>query len=621
MAGPLKGRLRQLENQENRKILSRGQVQGELTWDLTHIYENDAAYFKAIGELETAVAEFTARFEGRLDGAETIVAALKDYEGILIRIDRLSHYGELYVAVDRTDPVYLKNYLNLQSHLAPIHGALAFLQNEILSQDTGVIQAAADQAAGYAPFLKDLLRYKPHTLSHETEKVMATLKETFAVPFEIYETAKLADLVFPPFTAGDKEYPLSFVNFEGEYEYDPDPVVRRAAFRAFSEKLADYKYTIGTAYAAQIRNEKIESVIRRYDSVFDYLLMPHKIDRTLYDRQLDVIMEELSPHMRRYAALIKRVHGLAELHYADLKLDLDPGFEPEVSVAESREYVRNALRILGGDYEDMVNTALAERWIDFVQNQGKSTGAFCASPAGIHPYILISWTNRMREVFVLAHELGHAGQTILTRERQNYINDNLSMYAVEAPSTMNEMLMADYLMSNSSDLRFKRWVTASLIARTYFHNFVTHFLEGYFQREVYRIADQGGALRTEDFSELFKDTLEKFWGEEVVMDSGAELTWMRQPHYYMGLYPYTYSAGLTIATGVMERIRQEGQAAVDDWRHVLSMGGILDPVEFARQAGVDITTDQPLKAAVKYIGSLVEELYVLTEALEKATGL
>ncbi|MFB0918180.1 MAG: M3 family metallopeptidase, partial [Clostridiaceae bacterium] len=401
------------------------------------------------------------------------------------------------------------------------------------------------------------------------------------------------------------------------YEYNKDPKVRREAFKTFSKKLGEYKETIGAAYAAQIRNEKLESEIRGYSSVFDFLLMKHKVTREMYDRQLDVIMEELAPHMRRYAKLLKKSHGLEKMMDPDLKIDLDPDFEPEISVDGSKEYVMNALGVLGDDYKEMVKTAMEERWIDFVQNIGKSTGAFCASPPEVHPYILISWTERMREVFVLAHELGHAGHTVLTSKNQTYLNDNLSMYAIEAPSTMNEMLMADYLLKTNTDLRFQRWVISSIISRTYFHNFVTHFLEGYYQREVYKVIDEGGALGAEDFSRIFKETLVKFWGEDIELTEGAELTWMRQPHYYMGLYPYTYSAGLTISTGILGRIQKEGQPAIDDLRKILSMGGINNPLEFAKAAGIDISTDKALKDTVVHIGSLIDDLYRLTDELGK----
>jgi oligoendopeptidase F len=326
-------------------------------------------------------------------------------------------------------------------------------------------------------------------------------------------------------------------------------------------------------------------------------------------------MEKLAPHMRKYAKLIQKIHGIEEMTFADLKLAVDPDYEPEISVEESKKYIEGALSVLGDDYLEAVRRAYKERWIDFVQNKGKSTGAFCSSPYGSHPFILISWTERMREVFVLAHELGHAGHFYLCHKNQNIFDTRPSLYFIESPSTMNEMLMANYLMKNNDDLRFKRWVLSSMISRTYYHNFVTHLLEAAYQREVYKIIDEGGSVQASKLNQLKRETLEKFWGDAVKINEGAELTWMRQPHYYMGLYPYTYSAGLTIATQVSQRILKEGQPAINDWREVLKSGGTKTPVELAKMAGVDITTDKPLLDTIEHIGSIIDEIIKLTDEI------
>ena len=222
----------------------------------------------------------------------------------------------------------------------------------------------------------------------------------------------------------------------------------------------------------------------------------------------------------------------------------------------------------------------------------------------------------MREVFVLAHELGHAGHFYLAQQNQNIFDTRPSTYFVEAPSTMNEMLMANYLMETMDNPRMKRWVLSSMISRTYYHNFATHLLEAHYQREVYKIIDAGGSVQAATLNKLKKETLEKFWGDTVKINEGAELTWMRQPHYYMGLYPYTYSAGLTIATEVSKRVLNEGKVALDDWKEVLKAGGTKTPVELAQMAGVDITTDKPLLNTIEHIGNIIDEIISLTEEIE-----
>ena len=184
---------------------------------------------------------------------------------------------------------------------------------------------------------------------------------------------------------------------------------------------------------------------------------------------------------------------------------------------------------------------------------------------------------------------------------------------------MNEMLMANHLLNNSDDLRFKRWVISAIIARTYYHNFVTHLLEAAYQRKVYERIDAGESVNAGILNSLKRSVLEEFWGADVEIQEGAELTWMRQPHYYMGLYPYTYSAGLTISTQVSQRVLKEGQPAVNAWLEVLQAGGTKTPVELSKMAGVDITTEQPLRDTISFIGSLIDQLESLTAEIEVAS--
>ena len=336
----------------------------------------------------------------------------------------------------------------------------------------------------------------------------------------------------------------------------------------------------------------------------------------MYDRQIDVITEKLAPHMRRYARLLKKKYGLDKMTFADLKIAVDPEFDPKVTVAESREIVREALSILGDDYREMVDRAYRERWIDFAKNIGKSTGGFCADVFRQNSYILLNWNDRMSDVFTVAHELGHAGQSMYGDRAQSYYDADPTSYLVEAPSTMNELLLAHYLTKTKEDKRFRRWVLSSLISNTYYHNFVTHLREAWYQREVYKIVDAGGSVNADILSDLFRKNLELFWGEDAEIPEGAELTWMRQPHYYMGLYSYTYSAGLTVATQAMLRIEKEGRTAVDDWKRFLAAGGTESPADLAKIAGVDITTDGPLCASIDYIGSVIDEICRLTEEID-----
>lgn len=597
------------------ELLSRKDVKKELTWDLTLIYKDEAALMADADRLEKLTGEIESLYKGKLGSAETVNKCLDEYREAVGIITLIGNYCELATSVDYYDTHNMELAGKMNRKLSECMSRLSFIDSELAVQDNAVIEEAVNSSEANANYLKDVLRGKPHLLNPETERVLTALSQTTGAPYEIYNTVKLADMKFPDFEVDGRKYPLGYSLFEDDYEYDERTDVRRTAFEAFSSKLCEYENVTAAAYNAAVQYEKTMADLRGFDNVFASLLFGQKVDESMYNRQIDLIMEKLAPHMRKYAKLIGRVHGLDKVTYADLKLPVDTEYSPKLTLEESKDYVTKGLSILGDDYVKMVETAYKERWFDFAQNKGKSTGGFCASPYGKNSFILLSWNGRMSDVFTIAHELGHAGHFKACNSAQSIFDTNVSTYFVESPSTMNELLLGHYLLKTSDDKRFRRWVLANMVGNTYYHNFVTHLLEAAYQREVYAKVQAGESVQAETLSGIMKNVLEKFWGDAVELTGGAELTWMRQPHYYMGLYSYTYSAGLTIATQVCKRIEKEGQPAVDDWKKVLAAGSTKPPVELAAMAGIDISTDDPLLDTIETIGDMIDEICRLTDEL------
>lgn len=594
----------------------REEVPVKETWDLKDLFTSDQAFYQTLEQVVQMSLDFNHTYYQKLNNIETIEKALDEYERILIEIDRLYNYPELRLSVDTSNEEAQKVNAKLNTTSGKLAGLLSFVDSEILELPDEIISELRSQTK-YPHFIKQLQDRKPYQLSADVEKVLATLTPTLRSPFELYGTTKSLDINFESFDYEGVTYPLDYATFENEYEDHPSPEFRRKSFRAFSDALRQYQHTTAATYNMQVQQEKIEADLRGYDSVIDYLLQDQEVTKDMFDRQIDVIMSDLAPVMQKYAKIIQRVHNLDKMRFEDLKISIDPNFEPEISIEESKKYIYGALKVLGNDYVKMLESAYDYRWIDFAQNKGKDTGAYCASPYITHSYVFISWTGKMAETFVLAHELGHAGHFALAQNHQNLLESEASMYFVEAPSTMNEMLMANYLFNSSNNPRFKRWVIGSILSRTYYHNMVTHLLEAAYQREVYSRVDNGESLTAPLLNEIMLNTYKAFFGDTVEMTDGVELTWMRQPHYYMGLYSYTYSAGLTIGTVVSQCIKKEGQPAVDRWLKTLQAGGSQSPIELAQIAGVDITTDAPLKETINYISNLVDELEVLTYQIEE----
>jgi oligoendopeptidase F len=453
-----------------------------------------------------------------------------------------------------------------------------------------------------------LLETRPHRLTAETESVLASLGEVFSAPYTIYQRGKLSDMSFSSVQdSAGVEHPVSFALFETNYEMSADATLRRNAYDSFSRTLEAYQNSFAAVYATEVKKQTVLSRLRGYESVTHMLLHPQQVSLEMYHNILEIIGTELAPHMRRFAQLKAKVLGLEKLSFCDLKAPLDPEFSPPISIEEAGRTILAALQVMGPEYAEIMEHALHDRWIDYVDNVGKSTGAFCSTPYSNHSYILITWSGNMRSAFTLAHELGHAGHLTLAGRNQSYTNYRPSLYFIEAPSTLNELLLAQHIMERSEDPRLKRWVILQLM-NTYYHNFVTHLLEGQLQRKVYEAAEANEPITAKKLSEWKGQVLAAFWGDTVQLDARASLTWMRQPHYYMGLYPYTYAAGLTASTAMAASIREEGQPAVDSWLQVLKAGGTMRPLELMKLAGIDMSEPQPIRHAVAYVGRLVEEL-------------
>lgn len=591
--------------------LRRNEVPVEQTWKLEDLFPSPEAWEAERKAIEADLPAVT-QYKGRLaEGPATLALALKAFEGLMERVDRWATYAQLRVSEDGSDPQYQGMGAMAYALAAQFMAATSFLKSEILALPEGQVEAwmAADaELAVYRPWLEKILIERPHKLHPETEEALAALGEVMEAPFVTYERARSSDITFEPVTAPDgRTLPVSFSLYEDELELSADTAVRRAAFDSFTRGLKAYQNTLAATFGTEVKKNVVLARLRGYESVTHMLLASHQIDHAVYYNLLDVIQEELAPHMRRYARLRKRVLGLDEMRYCDIEAPLDPEYNPSITFDETRKLLLEALSVLGPEYRAIMERALTERWIDWADNVGKQAGAFCTSPYGAHSYILLTFTGHMRSAFTLAHELGHAGHFELANRHQRLLNVEPALFFVEAPSTTNELLLADHILKGTDDRRMRRWVIMQLLM-TYHHNFVRHLLEAELQRRIYEQAEQGTPVTAKLLSETKGAILERFWGGEVVIDEGARLTWMRQPHYYMGLYPYTYSAGLTCGTAVAQRIKEEGKPAAEQWVEVLKLGGSLPPMELMARAGVDLTKPDPIRKAVAYVGSLIDEL-------------
>jgi oligoendopeptidase F len=593
------------------KRLTRNEVPTDLTWNLDDLFSSEKEWETELEGIENEIATFDI-FKGSLHkGSKVLLDCLIAQEQLSMKVVKAATYASLRQSTDGTDPNNQANSAKVSSIRTIMTATLSFIHSEILALADGTIEKYLQDEPELEAFRKNLLELletKTHRLSPETEEALASLGEVQSAPYKTYDMAKLADMQFAPiYDVDGNELPVSFALYESRYEFSADTEVRRNAYHSFVSTLQQYKNTIAATYSTEVSKQVALARLRNYESVTQMLLEPHQVTTEMYNNQIDIIFKELSPIMRRFAKLKQKVLGLDKMLFCDLKAPLDPDFNPSTTYEEASQLILESLKVMGSEYSSIMEKGFKERWVDIADNVGKGTGAFCSSPYGAHPYILITWQDNMRGCFTLAHEFGHAGHFYLANKNQRIMNVRPSMYFIEAPSTMNELLLGQYLLDNNEDKQMRRWVVLQLLG-TYYHNFVTHLLEAEYQRRVYALAENGVALTANKLTEVTGAVLSEFWGDAVDIDEGASLTWMRQPHYYMGLYPYTYSAGLTASTAVAQMIKDEGQPVVDRWLEVLRAGGTMKPLELLKHAGVDMSQPDPIRKAVTYVGSLIDEL-------------
>ncbi|HER0107417.1 TPA: oligoendopeptidase F [Streptococcus pyogenes] len=585
-------------------------------WDLTALYKDRQDFLLAIEKALQDIDLFKRNYEGRLTSVDDFTQALIEIEHIYIQMSHIGTYAFMPQTTDFSDESFAQIAQAGDDFMTKASVALSFFDTALANADLDVLDTLEKN-----PYFSAAIRMakiqKEHLLSPDVEKALANLREVINAPYDIYTKMRAGDFDMDDFEVDGKTYKNSFVSYENFYQNHENAEIREKAFRSFSKGLRKHQNTAAAAYLAKVKSEKLLADMKGYASVFDYLLAEQEVDRSLFDRQIDLIMTEFGPVAQKFLKHVAQVNGLEKMTFADWKLDIDNDLNPEVSIDGAYDLVMKSLAPLGQEYTKEIERYQTERWVDFAANANKDSGGYAADPYKVHPYVLMSWTGRMSDVYTLIHEIGHSGQFIFSDNHQSYFNTHMSTYYVEAPSTFNELMLSDYLEHQFDDPRQKRFALAHRLTDTYFHNFITHLLEAAFQRKVYTLIEEGGTFGADQLNAMMKEVLTDFWGDAVDIDDDAALTWMRQAHYYMGLYSYTYSAGLVISTAGYLNLKHNPNGA-KEWLDFIKSGGSRTPLDTAMLIGADIATEKPLRDTIQFLSDTVDQIISYTEDMSHA---
>ncbi|HEO2454554.1 TPA: oligoendopeptidase F [Streptococcus agalactiae] len=575
-------------------------------WDLTALYKDRQDFLLAIEKALEDIKVFKKNYEGKLNCVEDFTSALMEIEHIYIQMSHIDTYAFMPQTTDFSNEEFAQISQAGSDFATKANVLLSFFNTTLANADIKILDSLENN-----PHFKATIRQakiqKQHLLSPEVEKALTNLNEVLNTPYDIYTKMRAGDFDMEDFEVDGKTYKNSFVTYENYFQNHENAEIRKKSFRSFSKGLRKHQNAAAAAYLAKVKSEKLIADMRGYDSVFDYLLSEQEVDRSMFDRQIDLIMDEFGPVAQRFLKHIADVNGIEKMTFADWKLDIDNELNPEVSINDAYDLVMKSVAPLGKEYSQEVERYQKERWVDFAANANKDSGGYAADPYKVHPYVLMSWTGRMSDVYTLIHEIGHSGQFIFSDNHQSFFNTHMSTYYVEAPSTFNELLLSDYLENQFDTARQKRFALAHRLTDTYFHNFITHLLEAAFQRKVYTLIEEGGTFGAEQLNAIMKEVLTQFWGDAIEIDDDAALTWMRQAHYYMGLYSYTYSAGLVISTTGYLNLKNNPNGA-KEWLAFLKSGGSRTPLETALLIGADISTDKPLRDTINFLSNTVDQI-------------
>jgi oligoendopeptidase F len=598
--------------------ITRSQVPVEETWSSEDIFATREAWEAEYQAIEVAIAHFRDQVPTLAQGPQQALAVLSAWDDLAGRVGRVAYYANLLYNEETTNPANqaMSGRANLLT--AAYTSAVSLLQSTAVQLPAGTIEGWLAQEPGLAEFrliLERIAAARAHALSPDAEAALAAVGPTLATPFSLYNTITSGDMKFE--TVQDSkgnDVPISLFFYLTQIETSPDTELRRRGYAALTKGLEPYKHGLAGTLSAEIRKNVQLARLRGYESVFDMLLNHDAMGRpadglspAVFHQVLDIFVHELAPHMQRYARLRKRVLGLDKLLFSDVKAPLDPEFDPRVSFEQAGEMLCAAVQVLGPEYHATMQRAFSERWVYRGNNEGRGMIAFGGGVHGVHGYSLYPWGGNLFDVFLLGHELGHSCHYDLAMRNQRAVNMATSRLFVEAPSTLTEQLLVQHVRATTDDARLHRWLDMYLMM-SFHHNCVTHILEAELLRRLYTMAEAKRPLTTGAISQTKFEILQQFWGDTVELDAGAALTWMRQPHYYIELYPYTYSVGISAATVLAKRIEEGGQAEGERWVEVLKAGGSRSALELFQMAGLDMTSPEPFRQAVAFVGALVDRL-------------
>lgn len=586
-------------------LQTRAEAKKEFTWNFSDIFADDAAWEAAYKKAAEEVEKIPALAGTLGKSVAGMKAALDLITGVSQQVEVLYIYSMLRMNVDNGDPTYQAMNGRATNLLVRLSTVAAFVGPEILSIDEKKLaKMMADPALKtYRHALEDTDRMRKYTLDRHSEEMLAMLSDAAGGTSDAFKMLESVDMTFPEIKDGNGEtVTLTHGNF-GVFRESGDARVRKESFEAYFGEFKRYINTFAAMYAGSVKMDNYYTRVRGYGSTCERALFADNAPVSVYDKLIEAVHSGL-PTMRRYLELRRRVLGLKELNMYDLYCPIVADVDMKIPYADAQKLVKEATKPLGEEYGKLLDRAFSERWIDVYENKGKTTGAYSCGVYGVHPYVLLNYSDKLDDAFTLAHELGHSMHSWFSDTTQDFANHDYRIMVAEVASTVNEVLLSKYLLKTETDPKKRAYI-------------LNHFLEGFrttvfrqtlfaeFERQAHDAEMNGTPLTAETLNGIYRKLNELYY-EGAVINELQDIEWARIPHFYNAFYVYQYATGFSSAVAIADRILNHNGAA--DYLRFLSTGGSDYPLEELKIAGVDLTKPDAVAGALKEFDNALTEL-------------
>ena len=589
-------------------VLDRNKIEEKYKWKIDTMYPSEAYIEKDIEKAKEYI-EKVKEYKGKLsESKEVLYDALNISEKSSRVLQNLYVYTHMKQHEDTRINANQAIATKIEMLSTELSMATSYIVPEIISIDEKKLEEffRCEKLKFYKQYVDDIIREKPHTLSEKEEEILAAASDLSNVSENVYDMLSFADLEFPEIDdEKGNNVRITHSNFS-TFLKSKNSTIRKNAFEALYSTYDRYKNTFASTLYGGIKSEIFYSKIRKYESALEASLFQDDISIDVYNNLIKSVNENLDT-LNKYIEIKKKLLNLDEIHMYDLYVPLTDKFDMKIPYESAKDIILKALKPLGKEYLDIVKKAFDEGWIDVYENEGKQGGAYSWGSYDSNPYILMSYKDDLNSLFTLIHELGHSLHSYYSRNNQPYLYSSYKIFVAEVASTLNELLLINYLLENSNSKEERIYLLNYYLEQ--FRTTVyrqTMFAE--FEKITHEKVESGEPLTSDEFTSIYYNLNKKYYGDSTVVDEQIGLEWARIPHFYSNFYVYKYATGFSAASALSQQILTEGQIAVDRYLEFLKSGGSEYPLVQLKNAGVDMEKKESVDKALELFSILVDKL-------------